>query len=325
MLLRLLLLAVLALMCVAPTDAWADTATTRDALDRMEEVLQVRIEDGRLDPEQVMPAILVSAQPRYDTSQDWFSVRVIEILQTHFGQGGLRLCEACMAPRAFVGDGSLTYQTGPVGLDEVIRLDDNTRGQSPPARTGVWVEELVSGVAVRIVDLRTGRVVFAMNIDPYLVENERSKRTYTLSQELERRARGDAVTHSFLDLALYPGQHLSADFTDQWGPNNQNLSGVTVSLLDPVVGIGANHYRALKFGNVLVGGKVILSLPTALVRSLDTSDEPQDVIDPLVTGVGVVRVPFGRSNYGAVMTLSTNGQFGLGISLLNLRLLPVIP
>ncbi|MCP4809131.1 MAG: hypothetical protein GY913_13050 [Proteobacteria bacterium] len=325
MFLKLLQRTVLILLMAVPSAAWADTATTRDALDRLEEVLQVRIEDGRIDPEQVMPAILVSAQPRYETSQDWFSIRVIEVLQTSFGSGGLRLCEACMAPRAFVGDGTLSYQTGPVGLDEVIRLDDHTRGQSAAARTGVWVDELVSGVAIRIVDLRTGRVVFAMNIDPYLIENERSRRNYTLTQELERRARGDAITHAFVDLALYPGQHLSADFTDQWGPNNANLSGVTVSLLDPVLGIGASHYRALKLGNTLVGGKVVLSLPTALVRSFDTSDDPPDVIDPLVTGVAVVRVPFGRSNYGAVVTLSTNGQFGLGISLMNLRLLPVIP
>ncbi len=81
MFLRLLLL----LLTLAPRAAWADTATTRDALDRMEEILQVRVEDGRIDPEQVMPAILVSAQPRYETSQDWFTVRVIEILQASFG------------------------------------------------------------------------------------------------------------------------------------------------------------------------------------------------------------------------------------------------
>ena len=307
------------------TPAQADTVTTRDALDRLEEILQVRIDDGRLDPQEVMPAILVSAEPRYEASQDWFSVRVIEILQGAFGDGGLRLCEACMAPRAYVGNGLLNYQTGPVGLDEVIRLDDNSRGNAPPAQAAIWVEELVSGVAIRIVDLDTARVLFAMNVDPNLIENERSRRNYTLSQELDRRARGDSITQSFVDLALYPGQHLSADFTDQWGPNNRNLSGVTLSLFDPIVGVGANHYRALELGNVLVGGKVILSLPTALVRAVDTGNNPQDAIDPLVTGVAVVRVPFGKSNYGAVATLSTNGQFGLGISLMNIRLLPVIP
>ena len=145
-----------------------------------------------------------------------------------------------MAPRAYVGNGLLNYQTGPVGLDEVIRLDDNSRGNAAPAQAAIWVDELVSGVAIRIVDLDTARVLFAMNVDPNLIENERSRRNYTLSQELDRRSRGDSITQSFVDLALYPGQHLSADFTDQWGPDNRNLSGVTLSLFDPVVGIGAS-------------------------------------------------------------------------------------
>jgi hypothetical protein len=303
--------------------AHADSATTRDALDRLEEVLEVQVAEGRLDPEQVMPAILVSAQPRYEASQDWFTVRAIEVLQSAFGNEGLRLCEACMVPRSYVGTGSLHYQSGPTGLDEVIRLDDNARGNSPAAQTGIWVEELVSGVAVRIVDLHTGRVVFAMNVDPYMVENERSRRNYTLAEELDRRARGDSLTHVFVDAALWPGQHLGLDFTDQWGPTNTNLAGVSLTILDPVVGIGGSYYRVLPLGNVMVGGKAVLSLPTAIVRAVDTGDEPIDVVDPLLTAVGVVRVPFGRSNYGAVMTLSTNGQLGIGISLLNPRFIPV--
>ena len=67
----------------------------------------------------------------------------------------------------------------------------------------------------------------------------------------------------------------------------------------------------------------MLSLPTAVVRNV--SEDETEVIDPLVTGVAVLRVPFGGSNYGAVLTASTNGQFGAGISLMNIRLLPVIP
>lgn len=303
--------------------AHADSATTRDALDRLEEVLEVQVGDGRLDPEEVMPAILVSAEPRYLESQDWFTVRTIEVLQAAFGNEGLRLCEACMVPRSYVAPGALTYQAGPTSLAEVARLDDNTRGSSPAAKTGIWVEELVSGVAIRIVDLNTGRVIFASNIDPYMVENARSRRNYTLSQELDRRARGDSLTHVFVDAALWPGQHLGLDFTDQWGPTNNNLSGVSLTILDPIVGIGGSYYRVLPLGNVMVGGKAVLSLPTAIVRAVDTGDEPVDVIDPLLTAVGVVRVPFGRSNYGAVMTLSTNGQFGVGISLLNPRFIPV--
>jgi hypothetical protein len=320
--LRVLTALLLSLLFVP--SARADTATTRDALDRLDEILELRIADGRLDPEQVLPAILVSAEPRYVTSEDWYSVRVIEVLQGAFGTSGLRLCEACMAPRAFVGSGVLQYQSGPVSLDDVVRLDDNTRGQSPAAQSGIWVDETVSGVAVRIVDLQTGRVIFAMNVDPYLVENARSRRNYTMSEELARRARGDGVTQFFGDVAVWPRQHISVDITDQWGKTNANLSGVTISLIDPVIGLGGSHYRVLPLGNVMVGGKVILSVPTALANSVDPGDDPIDVIDPMVTAVGVIRVPFGRSNYGAVMTLSTNGAFGVGISLMNMRFIPVV-
>ena len=318
MLLRLMLLALL----FAAGTAHADSDTTRYSLDRLEEILEQRIYDGRLSAQDVLPAILVSAQPRFEGSEDWYATRVIELLEHSFGEGSLRLCEACMAPRAFVEDGSLTYQTGPVGLDEVVRLDEQSRGEAQPARSAIWVDEHRGGVAIRVVDLRNGRVLFAQNVDPYLVENANTRRMYTLSEELERRARGDSITQAFVDLALYPGQHISIDWTEQWGATNANLSGVTLSVIDPVVGLGASHYRCVDLVNILVGGKVLVSLPTAIARGVgDTGD----VIDPIVTGVAVVRVPFGRSNYGAVLTASTNGQIALGISLMNISLLPVLP
>ena len=78
----------------------------------------------------------------------------------------------------------------------------------------------------------------------------------------------------------------------------------------------------MDFFDILVGGKLIASLPTALVNSIGDTD---NVFDPLLTVVGIVRVPFGRSNYGAVLSASTNGQIGIGISLMNISLLPVLP
>jgi hypothetical protein len=226
-----------------------------------------------------------------------------------------------MAPRAFVGDGELVYQTGPVGLDEVVRLDDQARGSAQPAKTAIWLDEHRGGVSIRIVDLRNARLVFAQNVDPYLLENQNTHRMYTLSEELERRARGDSITQAFVDLSLYPGQHVSVDWTDQWGKTNANLSGITFSALDPIAGIGAVHYRRLPPLNLLVGGQVVISVPTALVRIFDGGQ----VLDPLLTGVALARVPFGRSNFGAVASVSTNGTFGVGVSLLNISFVPVLP
>ncbi|MFT7519010.1 MAG: hypothetical protein ACI9MC_001146, partial [Kiritimatiellia bacterium] len=72
------------------------------------------------------------------------------------------------------------------------------------------------------------------------------------------------------------------------------------------------------------GAKVMVSLPTAMVRAIG-NDSGIDVIDPLLNGVFVVRVPIGRSNYGVLATASTNGQFTFGISLLNISVIPVLP
>lgn len=292
-------------------------------MDRLEEILQLRLDDGTLSRDELVPALLVGASVRYEQSEGWFGTRAIEVVQKGLGDQALRVCEACMAPRTFVERGDLVVQTGPVGLDEVIRLDEQARGDGRPARTAIWIEEHRGGVAIRIVDLRNGRVVFAKNVDPALNEDRNTQRVAMMSEELERRARGDSLTQAFVDIALFPGQHLSLDWTDQWGKRNGNLSGVTLSVLDPIVGVGGCHYRRTPLFDTLVGGKVIVSLPTALVRSV--ADADIDILDPLVTGVGVARVPFGRTNYGAVLTVSTNGQVALGISLMNINLLPVIP
>lgn len=319
----MVLSAAIALALMA-TPAAADPTATRDAIERMEELLTLQVESGLLREEAVMPAILVSTEPRYEASADWFSTRITEVLVGTLGDGGLRLCQACAVPRVVAEEGVLIYQSGPLGLDEVVRLDDQTRGDAPAARSAIWVEEHSNGVAVRIVELATGRVMYAQNIDPDLIEYGNTRRTYARAEELERRARGDSLTQAFVDVAVVPRQHISLDWTDQWGPRNERLSGVTLSILDPVAGVGACHYRATRLLNSSVGGKVLMSLPTAVVNSVDGGGGG-DVIDPLLTGVAVVRVPFGRSNYAGVATLSTNGQLAFGISLLNVTFLPVLP
>jgi len=291
-------------------------------MDRLEEILDLRSEDGRLDRDKLMPAILVSAQPRYEESQAWFAVRVIEALQRALGEEGLRLCEACMAPRAFMAESTMVYSTGAISLDEIIRLDTASRGEAPPARTAIWVDEYSGGVSLRMVDLRTGRVVFAQNIDPRLIEHSNTQRMYTLTAELERRARGDGLTQGFVDAALLPNQHISIDWTDQWGKNNGMLTGLTLTITDPRGGFGLSHYVRTPLNNTLVGAKGVVSLPTLIAQTFNPGAQ---VFDPLLNVIGVVRVPFGRSNYGAIATVSTNGNFGFGLSLMNISLLPFVP
>ena len=315
-------------LALALTTAHAGPEATRDAMDRLQEVLEARVEDERLVKEELLPTLLVSTQPQWEESQAWFGTRALEVLIATFGDEGLRLCEACMAPRTVAENGTLVVQTGPIGIDEVVRLDEQHRGTSAPARTAIWLDESRGGVSIRIVDLKTAGVLFAMNVDPLLVEQTNTKRRYRLAQELERRADGKSLTQAFVDASFFPNQHISLDWTDQWGKRNHQLSGITVSVLDPFLGIGAVHYTRTPLANTLIGGKLILSGPRALLRAVtpDAETGPDDgLIDPLITGVAVVRVPIGRSNYGIFLSASTNARFGIGISLMNISLLPVIP
>lgn len=312
----------LTLLSLLGAPALAGPQETRDSLQRLREMLELRIEDGTVPREAVRPAILVQAKARYEETEGWFATSTVEVLQRALGSGTLRVCEACMAPRAWIRDGTMAYQTGPIGLDEVVRLDEQMRGPSEPARAAIWVEEHASGVSVRMVDLKTGAVLFAKNLDPDLRENHRTQRTYTLTEELERRSRGDSLTQVFFDFGVYPQQHISIDWTDQFGTRNQHMAGFTLSAADPVLGIGGNYHFVTPVFDATVGGQVTVALPTALAQVL--GDAP-DLFDPLLNGAFVVRVPFGRSNYGLVGSVSTNGRFSLGVSLMNISALPFLP
>jgi len=303
----------------------ADRGTTRDALDRLEELLEMRQEDGLLDARLMLPTLLVSAAPRYEESKNSFTVQALSTLTRVFGRGSVRMCEACMRPRTAVEHGRMEHTSGPASLDEVIALDTRYRGDGPQAKSGVWIDETQSGVSIRVVDLRSGQVLFAQNIDPQLREYRGSARMFRLSRELERRTRGESLTHANFDMALYPGQHVALEWFEQWGDYNQNMSGLVLSFYDPVLGLGAAYYRALEWQNIMIGAKGILSIPTAIAQSQVADGEDAELIDPLFTGVFVLRYPFGGSNYGLLLSASTNGEVGFGLSFLNTSLIPVLP
>jgi hypothetical protein len=308
-----------------PTAAHAQRQSSRDALTRLEETLAIEQEDHAFDLKQLAPAIVVSTRPAFEETKVWFPNAALATLSRVLGTGSIRACEACMAPRLYVGEGQIDQDVGGMDISEIVRLDDQTRGSSAPARTAIWLDETPGGVSLRMVDLRNGRILLAQNFDPHMQEDARTEKSYTLSRELARRIRGDSLTHTFIDVAVYPGQHASLDFAEQWGETNANLSGVSISVFDPVFGIGVSYFRVVPQAfNVAVGGKLLMSVPTALVKSVSNNGSGS-VLDPLLTGVFMVRVPIASSNYGVILSGSTNGRFGVGFSLMNLSLLPFLP
>ena len=304
--------------------ALAQRETTREALSRMEETLDQKLESGGGVAKELVPVIVVSVNPAFEESKAWYPTAALATLGRIFGTAGLRSCEACMAPRLYVESGRVEQNSTALDAGEITRLDDALRGKSAPARVAVWLDETAEGVSLRMVDLRNSHLVFADNFDPALSGPANTRKRVALAQELDRRARGDSLVHTFLDATFYPGQHLSLDWSEQWGATNANLSGVTLSLFDPVLGIGVNYYRVIPQAfNITVGAKIIMSLPTALVSAI--SQQSVRLIDPLLTGVLVVRVPISTTNYAVTLTASTNGHIGVGFSLMNFSLLPFLP
>lgn len=313
------------LALVAPAAAFAQRETSRDALDRVEETLTMRAEDGTLALRDLSPVIVVSVNHAWEETRTWYPAAALATLAKVFGVDALRSCEACMAPRLYVEEHRMEQVSTALGTPEIIRLDENSRGTAPPARTAVWLDETTDGVSLRMIDLRNSRILVAENFDPSLNEMARTKRNFSLTRELERRARGDSLTHTFLDATVYPGQHLSFDWVDQWGATNANLSGFSVSMFDPVIGIGGSYYRVMpKAFNIMVGAKILMSVPTAFVEAI-SDGQSGGLIDPMLTGVFIVRVPIYTTNYAVTLSASTNGRIGVGITLMNISLLPVLP
>lgn len=284
----------------------------------------MRIEDESLELQTLVPAMIVSVTPAFQESLTAYPTAATAALLRIFGSSGLRICEACMAPRTVVSDGRLEVSSSDVSVAEIIRIDHDLRGNAAPARTAIWLDETEYGVALRVVDLKNARILVAENVDATLSELQRTERNGTLVRELARRARGDTLAHAFIDAVFLGGPHVSLDWTDQWGDHNENLSGISLSLVDPIFGIGGVYYRAIPSAyNATIGVKVLVSTLTALIEGI--SGENFDILDPLITGVFIARVPIAKTNYAVVASASTNGAVGIGVSFLNMTLLPVLP
>lgn len=314
------------LLVVSSLPAMAQREATRGALARVEEALPRRLNDGVLSLKDLTPALIVSTQPAFEQTRAWYPAAAVTALSRVFGPGALRACEACMAQRLTVEDGRLEQYATSLSVQDLVRLDEVTRGSTARAVSAIWIDETMEGVAIRIVDLRNGRILLAENVDQNLVSIATSKTTVTLAQELERRSRGDAIAHLFVDLGLLPQQHISLDWLEQWGPDNANLSGFTISIIDPLIGLGVSYFRVIPPAfNLMVGAKFLLSVPNAVINSFNP-DNPQAFLgDSLFTGVFMLRLPLFKTNYALLASISTNGRVAIGISLLNFSLLPFLP
>lgn len=306
--------------------AFAQRAATEQALERLAEALSPQVEEGSLAPQGIGPVLLVAATPAFEETRAWFPAAALQTTLRSFGASHVRLCEACMSPRVRSESGRLELDST-LSLTEIARLDDELRGQGAPARSALWIEETPGGVAVRLVALSTGQVLFAGNFDGGQRERVRTSQVYNATLDVGRRLRGESLTHLMLDVGIFPGQHISLDVVEQFGATNNHMAGVTFSLFDPILGVGAAYYYVIRPAwNLTLGAQAILSVPTALVNLLPTDDGGTvELIDPMLTGVLVARMPIPKTSFALVAMASTNFTFTVGFTLTNASFLPFVP
>ncbi len=318
---RVITVVVVLAALLASSSSRAQRAETSEALERLRDVLEPVVQDGILTG--VSPIIVVSARPAFESTRAWFPTAAVVALGDAVGRANLRACEACMNPRASMRDGAFVYASGTLSLAEIVAIDTDMRGAAAPAMAAAWIDETDGGVSLRIISLSTGRILFAENLDGQLKARERTARTFRFTDDMERRLRGESLTHVAIDIGLLPGQHVSLDILDQFGDRNLDLAGVSVSAVDPFLGVGGAYYRVIPEAfNLTVGAQALVAIPTAAGNALGLEGE---LIDPLLTGVLVVRWPIPNSGFGVLATASTNGTLTLGVSLLNVSFLPVLP
>jgi hypothetical protein len=271
----------------------------------------------------VSPILVVSARPAFESTRSWFPTAAVVALGDAVGRANLRACEACMNPRATMRDGAFVYAAGTLSLAEIVAIDTDMRGAAAPAMAAAWIDETNDGIAIRIISLSTGRILYAENLDGQLRARDRTARTFRFTDDQERRQRGESLTHVAIDIGLLPGQHISLDVLDQFGDKNLDLAGISVSAIDPILGIGGAYYRIIPEAfNLTLGLQALVAIPTAAGNALGLEGE---LIDPLLTGVLVARWPIPNSGFGVLATASTNGTLTIGVSLLNVSFLPVLP
>jgi hypothetical protein len=294
------------------TEAYALDANTVDNIQSMEDKLHEHIEDGHLAIEEITPLTVVDVST---TNADAATLTnaILRSLGTAIN-GPILMCETCRATYR-QGETESVYETGMVSTDEVKR---NYQNQKTKPKAAAWIRETRNSLSLRIVSLETSKVLFADTVTTGIDWSSRSIQSFSRSREAERAARGDVILHGQFDFSpIGSGAHLGYSLMQQWGDSNQYLSGLSINLSDPVLGLGLNTFKVFpELNNTLIGGKFLVSIPSALSSALSkNSDSPLD--QSPYTLVAMIKYPLFRgepAKYFINAYISTNANFGVGIS-----------
>ncbi len=301
------------------TSAQALLQQTSSDLAVLEDALRYEIEIRPALKSTALPALLAPPLHHWQESRTDFAPSVTKLLKTVFDQPNVVVdCQDCDAWRMHVRRGGSTMiHNGALSLEELALVKRDPRYAT--AKSVIYTEETPSGVAMRIINIADGSIIFQTlasagesleDVRPYL----------HLTAEKQRRLRGESLFYSFVNFGIYPTGMLQFEFIEQWGSHNQHLSGIGISLFNPIFALGGvYHYLLRSNRRIHITGSVYYPIASALQSSISTNDSS--------TGSFVIQggaqYTF-QSSFGVFAALSTEGAITLGFNLYNPLLMPFL-
>ena len=265
-------------------------------------------EDGLWRDREVSPIALVAVSQGETKASSKVINQTIGMASRIFPRN-LMVCEVCLNPEMQPGSG-LYYRYGQVSLEDVRNAYRDIERKPIAA---LWVSYNKGMLSYRIVSLETGHVIYSENIHENMDWNGRSIRNFSKSRMAERVGRHEAIYHHQWDLGLYPGFHLGYSFLNQWGQHNDYLSGLTMSVAGPLLGLGVAFFKVIDSpAHPLVGVKLMVNLPEAAGSALSNESSGGEAL----VGQFIAKYPF-PGNMGGLLgigLINTDGTVALGVS-----------
>jgi hypothetical protein len=300
-----------------PTPGFALLPQTGRDFDQLRDILREYLEANDDLRSRVTPTLLATPIHHwYESRQDFASQATALVKSILKEPNDVILCGDCNLWRVNVATGErLHVQNGEIGLGELGILKSQQKyGQ---AKSLTMIRETPSGIELKVIELDDGRILLSALADGNSdLDTQKPWLRYT--KERSRRLRGEGLTYGLLNIGLYPKPIVQLEFIEQWGAQNQHLSGVGISLINPMAALGAvYHYLWHSNKKIHFSGALYMPLAQAIVPDQDQGPVGRFVLQ------GMAQYNFSKS-HALGLSVSTQGIVSLGIVFQDILLMPVI-
>jgi hypothetical protein len=300
-------------------NAWALFSETSSDLSVLEDALAFKFKSDKPTAVNVTPMLVATPLHFWKESREDFAATAKSMLLRVFeNPGDIIDCPECDSWRLHGEQNSrLHVLNGPLTGGEISALGNDSRYRD--AKSIAFMKETPSGVAMTVVDLSTGRILFSKVADN--TQNlTQAKPFLHLQAERERRMRGEALSYIFINLGFYPTGAFQVEWVEQWGSRNQHISGFGFSLFNPIVSPGiVYHYMLPKYTRFNANLGLYYPLTSAIANAVG---QDQSIKDQFVLSGGL-QWTF-SSSIALAAQANTEGSFYLAFVFLNPLLFPFV-